>query len=422
MREDDFVVGLDLGTTKICAVVGQYVEGASAHGASGNSDGEEAFKVLAVGRAASTGIKKGVVVNIEDTVEGIKKAVKEAELMAGVNIRRAIVGVGGAHIKGQNSTGVVGIKGKEVEKSDISRVIDAARAVAIPPDRSALHVLPQEYKVDDQDGIRDPMGMMGTRLESRVHIVTAALSAIQNIVRCCEKTGLAVEELVLQPLASSKAILSKDEMELGVALVDIGGGTTDIAIFHNGSLIHTAVIPVGGGHISQDLAIGLRTPHNEAEKIKIAQGCALRQMISAHETIEVPSVGGRPARIVDRKLLGEIIEPRLEEILQLVNREIIASGCADILGGGVVFTGGSTLINGIIELGEFVFDLPVKRASPERIVGFSDMVSDPAYSTGVGLALWGLAGKQAQAQKNQLRGVNLGRVSESVKSWFADMF
>jgi cell division protein FtsA len=422
MREDDFVVGLDLGTTKICAVVGQYVQSSTAHAAAGTVSAEDSFKVLAVGRAPSMGIKKGVVVNIEDTVEGIKKAVKEAELMAGVTIRRAIVGVGGAHIKGQNSTGVVGIKGKEVEASDISRVIDAARAVAIPPDRSALHVLPQEFKVDDQDGIRDPMGMMGTRLESRVHIVTAALSAIQNIVRCCEKTGLAVGELVLQPLASSRAILSKDEMELGVALVDIGGGTTDMAIFHNGCLIHTAVIPVGGSHITQDLAIGLRTPHNEAERIKIAQGCALKQMISAHETIEVPSVGGRPARIVDRKLLGEIIEPRLEEILQLVNREIIASGCADLLGGGVVLTGGSTLLNGITELGEFVFDLPVKRAAPERVVGFSDMVADPAYSTGVGLALWGLSKHQNQEKKSQMRNVSFGRVSDSVRSWFADMF
>ncbi|NCN41386.1 cell division protein FtsA, partial [bacterium] len=344
MKADEFVVGLDLGTTKICAVVGQMTDG------SDSDSSDRKFKILAVGNAQSSGIKKGVVVNIEETVDGIRRAIQEAELMAGVEISRALVGVGGSHIKGLNSTGVVGIKGKEIETGDIERVIDAARAVAIPPDRIPLHVLPQEYKVDDQDGIRDPLGMMGVRLESRVHIVTAAQSATQNIIRCCEKTGLHVESLVLQPLASARAILSKDEKELGVALVDIGGGTTDIAIFHGGSIVHTAVIPIGGAHISQDLAIGLRTPQTEAEKLKIASGCALKQMIAANETIEVPSVGGRPARIVNRKMLGEIIEPRLEEILQLVNREIIASGCAEILGGGVVFTGGSTQLDGITEL------------------------------------------------------------------------
>ncbi len=416
MKADEFVVGLDLGTTKICAVVGQMTDG------SDSDSSDRKFKILAVGNAQSSGIKKGVVVNIEETVDGIRRAIQEAELMAGVEISRALVGVGGSHIKGLNSTGVVGIKGKEIETGDIERVIDAARAVAIPPDRIPLHVLPQEYKVDDQDGIRDPLGMMGVRLESRVHIVTAAQSATQNIIRCCEKTGLHVESLVLQPLASARAILSKDEKELGVALVDIGGGTTDIAIFHGGSIVHTAVIPIGGAHISQDLAIGLRTPQTEAEKLKIASGCALKQMIAANETIEVPSVGGRPARIVNRKMLGEIIEPRLEEILQLVNREIIASGCAEILGGGVVFTGGSTQLDGITELAEFVFDLPVKRAYPDKIEGFADMVRSPAFSTAVGLCQWGIDSKLGVQRRASANGAGFGKVRSQIKNLFADIF
>jgi cell division protein FtsA len=415
MKADEFVVGLDLGTTKICAVVGQMVEGES-------DTAPQGFKILGVGKAPSTGIKKGVVVNIEETVEAIKKAVQEAELMAGVKIERVLVGVGGSHIKGLNSTGVVGIKGKEIEKGDLDRVIDAARAVAIPPDRMPLHVLAQEFKVDDQDGIRDPLGMMGIRLESKVHIVTAAQSATQNIVRCCQKTGLQVEAMVLQPLASAKAVLTKDEKELGVALVDIGGGTTDIAIFHGGSIVHTAVLPVGGSHITQDLAIGLRTPQHEAEKIKIQSGCALKQLISANETIEVPSVGGRPARIVDRKLLGEIIEPRLEEILQLVNREIIASGCGEILGGGVVITGGTTLLEGIVELAEFVFDLPVKRAAPEKIAGFADMVRSPSFSTAVGLSLWGAESRGGTVRRTKVNAPNIGKMKDQLKNFISEMF
>jgi cell division protein FtsA len=416
MKADEFVVGLDLGTTKICAVVGQLVDSTDSDASSSG------FKVLAVGKAVSTGIKKGVVVNIEETVEAIRKAVQEAELMAGVEITKILVGVGGSHIKGLNSTGVVGIKGKEIEKGDVDRVIDAARAVAIPPDRMPLHVLPQEFKVDDQDGIRDPLGMMGIRLESKVHIVTAAQSATQNIIRCCQKTGLQVEAMVLQPLASARAILSKDEKELGVALVDIGGGTTDIAIFHGGSIVHTAVLPLGGSHITQDLAIGLRTPQTEAEKLKIQSGCALKQMIASNETVEVPSVGGRPARIVDRKLLGEIIEPRLEEILQHVNREIIASGCSEILGGGVVLTGGSTQLEGIVELAEFVFDLPVKRAYPEHVMGFSDMVRSPAYSTAVGLALWGAESRSGVQRRSSSKSANFGKVKDQLKNFISDMF
>jgi len=301
-------------------------------------------------------------------------------------------------------------------------VIDAARAVVIPADRTALHVLPQEFKVDDQDGIRDPMGMMGTRLEAKVHIVTAAQSAIQNIIRCCTKLNLQVASLVLQPLASARAVLSQDEMELGVALVDVGGGTTDLAIFHEGSIVHTCVLPIGGNHITQDLAIGLRTPQTEAERLKVASGCSLKSMIEDHETVEVPSVGGRPARVVNRKLLGEIIEPRMEEIFQLVNREIIASGCSDILGGGVVLTGGTTLMPGALELAEFVFDLPVKRASPENIDGFADLVASPIYSTSVGLVLWGGQDRQAASRKAMAPGETVGRVKDSIKNWLGELF
>lgn len=415
MRSDEFVVGLDFGTTKVCAVVGQIID-------SPETETGQQLKVLAVGRAPSQGIKRGVVVNIDGTVEAIRKAIEEAELMAGVSIQKVVVGVGGSHVKGLNSIGVVGIKGREIDKNDVERVIDAARAVVIPADRMALHVLPQEYKVDDQDGIRDPLGMMGTRLESKVHIVTAAQSALQNIARCCHKRGLQPVSYVLQPLASARAVLSSDERDLGVALVDIGGGTTDLAIFHNGSIVHTAVLPVGGGHVTQDLAIGLRTPQTEAERLKVAAGCALKSAIALGESVEVPSVGGRPARVVDRKLLGEIIEPRLEEIFQLVHREIIASGYADMLGAGVVLTGGTTMMPGLVELAEFVFDLPVKRAAPTDISGFSEIVADPAYSTGVGLVLWGAQDRGALSRKHAHHGNSVEKIKSQVKTWFGDLF
>lgn len=415
MKSEEYVVGLDFGTTKICAVVGQMID-------SPQSDSGQQLKILGVGKAPSSGIKKGVVVNIDATVEGIRKAIEDAERMAGVTIEKVVVGVAGSHIKGLNSTGVVGIKGKEIERGDVSRVIDAARAVVIPADRTALHVLAQEFKVDDQDGIRDPLGMMGTRLEAKVHIVTAAQSAIQNIIRCCNKIDLQVASLVLQPLASAKAVLSQDERELGVALVDIGGGTTDLAIFHGGSIVHTCVLPIGGNHVTQDLAIGLRTPQGDAERLKVTSGCALKSMIEAHETVEVPSVGGRPARVVDRRLLGEIMEPRMEEIFQLVNREIIASGHADMLGGGVVLTGGTTMMPGALELAEFVFDLPVKRAAPEGLAGFADMVASPIMSTAVGLVLWGVQDKVAVSRRSAASGETVGRMKDTIKHWLGELF
>jgi cell division protein FtsA len=418
MKDDEFVIGLDFGTTKICTVVGQIIENP-------NEESGRSLKILAVGRAPSSGIKKGVVVNIDETVEGIQRSVREAELMAGIEAKRAVVGVAGAHIRGLNSTGVVGIKGREIERGDIERVIDAAKSIAMPTDRMSLHVLPQEYTVDGEGGIRDPLGKMGTRLEAKVHIVTAAQSAIQNIIRCCNKTGLQVESLVLQPLASAKAVLSKDEMELGVVLVDIGGGTTDIAIFHGGSIIHTAIIPLGGSHVTQDLAIGLRTPPAEAERIKVMNGCALKALIGGDETLEVPSIGGRPERVVDRKLVGDIIEPRMEEVFQLINREIIASGCADLLGGGVVLTGGTTRMTGLVELAEFVFDLPVKRAAPAAQAGFAEMISSPEFSTAVGLVQWGIDARHptgTRSKAGRSSHVSFGKMKDSIKHWLGEIF
>lgn len=415
MKSDEFTVGLDLGTTKACAVIARQSE---------NIDTRETptLHVLGVGEAPSTGLKKGVVVNIEETVESIRKAIQESELQAGVKVHRVVVGVAGSSVEGFNSTGVVGIKNREIDKNDIERVIDAARAVAIPADRMALHVLAQEYKIDGQDGIREPLGMMGTRLEAKVHIVTAARSATQNLIRCCEKTGLMVSSLVLQPLASAEAVLSRDEKDLGVALVDIGGGTTDLAIFHGGCIIHTSVLPIGGSHITQDLAIGLRTPQLEAEKIKREFGCALREIVDRESTIEVPSVGGRPSRVVEQKLLGDIIEPRMEEIFQLVNREIISSGCADILGGGVVLTGGATQLRGVAELAEFVFDLPVKLASPDRLEGFSDIVSYPNYSTAVGLARWAAMDRRNYGRLPITQSSSMKRVKKQFKNWMENFF
>ncbi len=417
MKSEPFVAGLDFGTTKICTIVGQWDE-------ENSSEKFPRIKILGVGRAPSTGVKKGVVVNIEETVECIRQAVQEAEVSAGVKINRASVGIAGGHIKGFNSSGVVGIKGREVSDYDISRVIDAARAVAIPSDRMALHVLAQEYRVDEQGGIRDPLGMAGTRLEAKAHIVTAASSAIQNIARCCQKAGVHVSEFILQPLASAKAVLSEDERDLGVALVDVGGGTTDLAIFHGGSIVHTAVIPLGGCHITQDLAVGLRTPQSEAEKIKVKKGKALKAMLGTDHSLEVPGVGGRPARVVEQKILGDIIEPRVEEMFKLVNYEIVQRGLTDILGGGVVITGGCTQLPGMLELAEYIFDLPVKRAHPEFLGMGAEKVASPGYSTGVGLVLWALensrSGKRRQQQWYTVEGFR--KITRQVKTWFEELF
>ena len=374
-KRDSIVVGLDIGTTKICAIVGEVKQ--------------EGLEIIGIGTHPSKGLRKGVVVNIDSTVQSIRKAVEEAELMAGCEINMVYVGIAGGHIKGFNSHGVIAVKDREIAKADIDRVIEAAQAITIPTDREVIHVIPQEYILDQQDCIQEPLGMSGTRLEAKVHIVTAAVASAQNIVKSVNKAGLAVADIVLQQIASSEAVLGQDERDLGVALVDIGGGTTDIAIYNNGTIKHTAVISLGGNQITGDIAVGIRTPSEEAEKIKKKFGCCMTSMIDKNETIEVPSVGGRKPRIVSRQILGEIIEPRVEELFQLVNQEITKSGYDSVITSGIVLTGGTAIMDGMLELAEQVFNLPVRRGLPTGIGGLVDVVKSPMYSTGVGLVLYG---------------------------------
>ncbi len=370
-----FLVSLDVGSTKICVVVAKIVD--------------DKVSIAGIGSYPSTGLRKGVVVNIDSTVTSIKKALEEAELMAGIKIGGCLAGIAGAHIKSFNSNGVVAVRDKEVRKDDIARAIDAAKAIPISTDRDLIHVIPQEYIVDDQDGIKDPLGMSGVRLEVKVHIVSGSVTATQNIIKCCYLAGLSVEDLILAQLASAEATLTPEETEIGVALVDIGGGTSDLAVYANGSIRHTAILPFGGNHITNDIAIGLRTPVEEAEKIKKKYGCALSKMIGANETIEVPSVGGRKPRTLMRKTLADIIEPRVEEILSLIDGEIKKSGYAKLLASGVVMTGGCANLEGIVELAESVFSLPVRRGLPIGVGGLVDVVNNPIYATGVGLILHG---------------------------------
>ena len=406
-KSGELVVGLDIGTTKICAIVGEM--------------SEEGIDIIGIGTHPSKGLRKGVVVNIEATVASIRRAIEEAELMAGCEITTVYTGIAGGHIKGFNSQGIVAVKDKEIRETDIARVIDAAKAVAIPLDREVIHVLPQEYIIDDQGGIKEPLGMAGVRLEAKVHIVTGAVSSAQNIVKCANKTGLNVADIVLQPLASSEAVLTDDERELGVCLVDIGGGTTDIAIFSGGAIVHTAVIALGGNNLTSDIAIGLRTPANEAERIKQKYGCALSSMVDKDETIEVPSVGGRQPRVLQRSILCEILEPRVEEIFQLVHREIQKCGYEDLLASGVVITGGSTLLQGMPELAEEVMGLPVRRGLPKNIGGLVDVVKSPMYATGVGLVLYGA--KHQDARVFKIREENIYRkVKNRMKDWLEEIF
>ena len=385
-KPDNVLVGLDLGTTKVCAIVGEVKE-------SGQVD------IIGIGISPSHGLKKGVVVNIDSTVESIKKAVQEAELMAGVEINSVYVGISGSHIKGINSRGVVAIKNKEVGPSDMARVLDAARAVNIPTDQQVLHVLPQEFIIDDQDGIKDPHGMSGTRLDVKVHIITGAVTAIQNIVKSCSRAGLHVSDLVLQPLASSRAVLTTEEQELGVVVVDIGGGTSDLAFFLEGSLWHTEVLPIGGNHLTNDIAIGLRTPASEAEKIKVKYGCALSSLVKNEETLDVPSVGGRPPRLLSRQILSEIIEPRIEELFGMVQQRLKKTGFEDMFASGIVLTGGVALMEGVQEAAERFLGLPIRRGAPRNIGGLMDVVNSPIYATGVGLVLYGAENQQEAPRK-----------------------
>jgi cell division protein FtsA len=405
----DIIVGLDIGTTKICAIVGELSPDA------GQID------IIGIGTHPSKGLRRGAVVNIEATVESIRQTIEEAELMAGCEITTVYTGIANGHIKGFNSQGIVAVKDKEVTRADIDRVIDAAKAVAIPIDREVIHVLPQEFIIDDQGGIKEPLGMSGVRLEAKVHIVTGACSSAQNIIKCANRTGLTVADIVLQPLASAEAVLTDEEKELGVALVDIGGGTTDLAIFSNGAIVHTAVIALGGNSFTSDIAIGLRTPAPEAEKIKQRYGCCLSSMVGKDETIEVPSVGGRQPRVLARQILCEILEPRVEEILQLVQREIQKCGYEDLLAGGVVITGGATLLSGVAELAEEVLGLPVRRGHPRGIGGLVDVVKSPMCATGVGLVLYGA--RNQDMRYFRVREDNVyKKVKSRMRSWLGEIF
>ncbi len=406
-RTENLIVGLDIGTTKICCIVGNMTD--------------EGLEVVGIGTSQSKGMRKGVVINIESTVSAIQKAIREAELMAGCEIKSVFAGIAGGHIKGMNSQGVIAIKNREVTSEDLQRVIDAAKAIAIPMDREVMHILPQEFIIDDQDGIREPLGMSGVRLEAKVHIVTGAVASAQNIIKSCNRAGVDVADIVLEQLASSEAVLSSDEKELGVALVDIGGGTADIAIYSEGAIKHTSVLSIGGDHLTNDIAVGLRTPMAEAEKIKQSYGCCLTSMVGNDETIEVPSVGGREARILSRQLLAEILEPRVEEIFSLVNREIAKSGYADLIASGVVITGGSAILPGMPELAEQIFNLPVRRGKPLDIGGLTDVVNSPIFATGVGLVKYGSVNTQAQNFKIGEKNV-FERVAERMKAWFGEFF
>ena len=380
---------------------------------------DSGLDIVGIGTHPSKGMRKGVIINIDATVESIRKAVEEAELMAGTEISSVYCGIAGSHIRGFNSHGVVAVKNREVTENDVKRVIDAARAVAIPKDREVLHVLPQEFIVDDQDGIMEPLGMSGVRLEAKVHIVTGAVTSAQNIIRCCNRTGLEVNDIVLEQLAASEAVLVPDEKELGVALVDIGGGTTDCIVYSLGAVRHTSSLGLGGNQLTNDIAVGLRTPLVESEKIKTKYGCALTSMVKKEETIEVPSVGGRRARSLSRQILSEIIEPRMEEIFTLVHREIVKSGYENLIPSGVVLTGGSASLEGLPELVEQIFNLPVRRGYPSGVGGLMDVVNNPMYAAAVGLILYGKRHGSTGRFKSSERGF-FSRVGQRMKRWFGE--
>ncbi len=417
----DYIVGLDIGTTKVCCIVGEYTHGSPSQ--------PSTIDIIGFGTSPSHGLRKGVVINIDSTVESIKKAVREAENMAGIKISSAYVGIAGTHIKSFNSSGVVAVKDKEITEQDIQRVIDAAKAVMISQDREVLHVIPQEFIIDDQDGIREPIGMSGVRLEAKVHIVTGSTSSAQNLIKCANRAGIQVTQLCLQPIASAAAVLTSDEKELGVALVDIGGGTTDIAIFREGALLYTAVLPVGGVHITNDISVGIRASLDAAEKIKLEHGSAMASLVNDDETIEVPAVGEGKARVVSRKILAEITEARVEEMYALIQKEINQSGYADLLAAGVVLTGGTTLLEGMVELGDFLFEMPMKRGVPMRLGGLRDVVNSPKYSTAVGLLKYGADQLHRATPTHSSLGESflgqdgfINKMSGSVKNWMKEIF
>jgi cell division protein FtsA len=411
-KAERYAVGLDIGTAKICCIVGEIVEDGGLH-------------IVGLGESQSRGLRKSVVVNLDATVEAVKSAVDEAELMAGVNVESACVGIAGGHIRSFNSRGVVHVSARDrtVSKEDLRRVMEAARAVSIPQDREILHVLPQEFVLDDQGGISAPVGLIGSRLEANVHIVTAATTSVQNLVTCANRAGIEVRETVLEQLAVAETALSQDEKDLGAALIDIGGGTTDLAIFEKGSIWHTAVLPVGGDHFTNDLAVGLRTPIPDAERLKKRHGCALSSLIQENQVIEVPTVGGRKPRLLSHEVMAEILQPRAEEIFTLIHEEVERAGFGKSLNAGVVLTGGGSLLPGLTEVAEQVFDVPVRHGQPEGVQGLVEPTSGPQYSTAIGLALYG-ARNRKPARRAQL-GVPSGalsRVGGRVKAWFSEMF
>lgn len=406
--ERSLIVGLDIGTSKVAAIVGEMAD-----------DG--AIEVVGIGSSPSRGLKKGVVVNLESTVHSIQRAVEEAELMAGCQIHSVYAGIAGSHISSLNSHGIVAIKDKEVSQGDVDRVIDSARAVAIPADQKILHILPQEFIIDRQEGIKEPVGMSGIRLEARVHIVTGAVSAAQNIIKCIRRCDLEVEDIILEQLASCTSVLSEDEKELGVCLVDIGGGTTDIAVFTEGAIRHTAVIPIAGDQVTNDIAVALRTPTQHAEEIKKKYACALTQLASLDETIEVPSIGDRPPRRISRQNLAEIVEPRYEELMILVQAELRRSGFEDMIAAGVVLSGGSSKIHGAVDLAEEIFHMPVRLGLPQHVKGLTDVVTNPIYATGVGLLLFGNQNRNSFDRSKALGSGTQG-IWARMKSWFQGNF
>src|SRR5690554_4914785 len=408
----NMIVGLDIGTSKVVALVAEVTP-----------EGE--LNIIGIGTHPTRGLKKGVVINIESTVQSLQRAIEEAQSMAACHIHSAFVGIAGSHIRSQNSDGIVAIRDREVSSADLERVLDAAQAVAIPSDQKVLHTLAQDYVIDNQEGVREPLGMSGVRLEARVHVVTCAINASQNIEKCVRRCGLEIEDVILEQLASATAVLTDDEKELGVCLVDIGGGTTDIAIFTEGAIRHTAVIPIAGDQVTNDIAMALRTPTQYAEEIKIKYACALTQLAGADETIKVPSVGDRPSRDLSRQALAEVVEPRYEELFTLVQSELRRSGYEDMIPAGIVLTGGTAKMEGAVELAEEIFHMPVRLGVPHSVKGLVDVVRNPIYSTGVGLLLYGLK-KQAEGfvvsspgMYDEVPGIS---VLEKMKRWFQGNF
>ena len=407
--QNRIIVGLDIGTSKVVALVAEV-----------DADGQ--IEIIGMGSHPSRGMKKGVVVNIESTVQSVQRAIEEAELMAGCQIDSVYVGIAGSHVRSLNSHGIVAIKDGEVIEADLERVLDAAQAVAIPADQKILHILPQEYVIDNQEGIREPLGMSGVRLEAKVHLVTCAVNAAQNIEKCIKRCGLSVDEVILEQVASSYSVLTDDERELGVCMVDIGGGTSDIAIFTEGSIRYTGVIPIAGDQVTNDIAMALRTPTQYAEEIKIKYACALTQLASADETIKVPSVGDRPPRDLSRQSLAEVVEPRYDELFTLVQAELRRSGFEDIIHAGIVLTGGTSKMEGVVELAEEIFHMPVRIGAPSRVKGLTDIVRNPIYSTAVGLLEYGAVhSRQSNARSRSAQSNGPGMFTK-MKDWIQSNF